>query len=142
VVFRLIKTALKSGAYGQPWKLPCHFPPETLTWTMNVFDSLSKGVTDMFLAILRYKLPFEEVQKYVQEHRDYLDKHYQEKQLIVSGPMMSKTGGVILFRVGTREEVDRIIRHDPYYVHGVAEYEVIEFNPVKHDPVFHEHFLS
>ncbi|WP_124726891.1 YciI family protein [Staphylospora marina] len=95
----------------------------------------------MFVAILRYKLPFEEVQKHVKAHRDYLDGQYREKRLIVSGPMTSKTGGVMVFRVQTREEVDRIIEGDPYYLNGVAEYEVIEFDPVKHDPVFREHFL-
>jgi uncharacterized protein YciI len=102
----------------------------------------NKGaVATMFLAILNYKMPFEETQKYVQAHREYLETQYQDKKLIVSGPMSSKTGGVILFNVESREEVDRIIANDPYYTNQVADYQVVEFSPVKSDPLFRENFI-
>ncbi|MGA9175418.1 MAG: YciI family protein [Thermoactinomyces sp.] len=96
----------------------------------------------MFLAILHYKLPAEEVSKHRQAHRDYLESCYQKKQLIVSGPMVPTTGGLILFRVNKREEVDRIIEQDPFHKNGVADYQVIEFDAVKSDPEFREIFLA
>ncbi|TCS96793.1 YciI family protein [Hazenella coriacea] len=96
----------------------------------------------MFLVLIHYKLPYEEVQNYVQAHRDYLEGLYQQKKLIVSGPMKDLTGGVILMNVQTEEEAQEIITHDPYYINQVGEYEVIPFSPVKSDIKFKEYFIQ
>ncbi|MBH8597623.1 YciI family protein [Thermoactinomyces sp. CICC 10523] len=96
----------------------------------------------MFLAILHYLLTTEEVAKHRQAHRDYLDTCYRKKQLIASGPMVPPTGGLILFRVKKREEVEQIIEQDPFFKNGVAEYQVMEFDAVKSDPEFRAMFLD
>jgi uncharacterized protein YciI len=95
----------------------------------------------MFLAVLRYKVPIEVVEKHVQAHRDYLGKWYERNKLIVSGPMVPRVGGVILFNADSREEVEAIIKEDPFYIEGVADYEMTEFLPVKSDPRFRELFV-
>lgn len=95
----------------------------------------------MFIALLHYQKSFDEVQSHVNAHREYLDSQYQAKKLIVSGPRADKTGGFILFATSNRNEVDTIIADDPYHTLGLAKYEVIEFNPVKHDSRFAELYL-
>ena len=40
----------------------------------------------MFIAILTYKKPLEEVDRYLQAHRDYLAEHYATGDFIMSGP--------------------------------------------------------
>jgi uncharacterized protein YciI len=42
-----------------------------------------------------------------------------------------RTGGVIVARVKTREEVEALIHEDPFYKEGIADYEVVEFQAVK-----------
>jgi uncharacterized protein YciI len=95
----------------------------------------------MFLAVLRYKVPLDVVEKHVQAHRDYLNEWYERNKLIVSGPMVPRVGGVILFNVDSREELEAIIKEDPFHLEGVADYEVTEFLPVKSDPRFRELFV-
>lgn len=95
----------------------------------------------MFIAILHYQKPFDEVQTHVGAHREYLDTQYSIGKLIVSGPKTDKTGGVILFATSNQQEVESIIAQDPYYTEGIATYELIEFNPVKHDPKFADFYL-
>jgi hypothetical protein len=45
-----------------------------------------------------------------------------------------RTGGLIVARVKTREEVDQLIHADPFYQEKIAEYEVIEFQPKSFHP--------
>lgn len=90
----------------------------------------------MFLITLKYLKPLEIVDQYLAEHRSFLDPYYQANQFIVSGPQLPRTGAVMLSQLKDREELIAILKKDPFYIHGVAEYDVIEFMPVK----YHKHF--
>ncbi len=92
----------------------------------------------MFLIELTYQLPWEEVQKYVVEHRAFLGRYYEARELLVSGPKANKTGGIILSLQTNRAAVDELIHHDPFYVKGVAKYTVSEFAAVKFQPEIQE----
>jgi uncharacterized protein YciI len=104
-------------------------------------ESAIKRRISMFLALLHYQKPFDEVQTHVVYHREYLDTQYQAGKMIVSGPRADKTGGFILFATNDRTEVEAIIAADPYHTLGLATYEIIEFNPAKHDLRFAELYL-
>jgi uncharacterized protein YciI len=51
------------------------------------------------IAILRYRKPLEDVLKHVDSHRAYLAGLKQEGMLIASGPMVPRSGGILLVRV-------------------------------------------
>ena len=67
----------------------------------------------MFLILLTYKVPIEEVERVTPAHREFLDRAYKANQLLVSGPQVPRKGGVIVSLVKTRDEVDEIIKADP-----------------------------
>ncbi|WP_325894279.1 YciI family protein [Grimontia sp. NTOU-MAR1] len=48
-------------------------------------------------------------------------------KFIISGRKVPRTGGVILVNAANTDEVDAIIREDPFHVAGVADYDVTEF---------------
>ncbi|MDE6536842.1 MAG: YciI family protein [Muribaculaceae bacterium] len=83
----------------------------------------------MFIAILTYKKPLEEVDRYLQAHRDYLSEHYAAGDFIMSGPQTPRVGGVIVMRAENRSVVDRIIAQDPFKANGIADYQIVEFTP-------------
>jgi uncharacterized protein YciI len=85
----------------------------------------------MFLLLLTYKVPIDQVERVTPAHREFLDQGYREEKLLVSGPRVPRTGGVIVARVKTREEVDALIHEDPFFKEGIADYEVIEFQALK-----------
>jgi uncharacterized protein YciI len=85
----------------------------------------------MYLILLNYKVPIEEVERLTPAHREFLDRAYQAEKLLVSGPKVPRTGGVIIARTKTREEVDQLINEDPFYQEKIADYEVIEFRAIK-----------
>lgn len=92
----------------------------------------------MYIILINYTKPIEEVNAVVADHRAYLDTLYAADKLICSGRRSTLTGGVLLSNAKTREEIDNIIKNDPYNLKQVAEYEVIEFTPGKHHQKFSE----
>ena len=83
----------------------------------------------MFIAILTYKKPLEEVDRFLQAHRDYLAEHYAAGDFIASGPQNPRIGGVIMIKADNRVAVDTIISQDPFNINGIADYQIVEFTP-------------
>ena len=62
----------------------------------------------MFIVTLTYKKPMENVEKYLSEHRKFLDDAYENSFFIVSGPKNPRTGGVIISQLTSRDQLDNI----------------------------------
>jgi uncharacterized protein YciI len=86
----------------------------------------------MFVVKLTYLVSTDEVDKYLSAHREFLDYYYKQGLLVVSGPMKPRTGGIIIAATNDRAYLESIFKKDPYYLAEIAEYEFIEFIPVKH----------
>jgi len=84
------------------------------------------------LAIVRYRLPIEEVPESLREaHRTYLRGLKQEGLLIASGPFKPHSGGAFLLRVpddNAAETLDSIRDQDPFTTHKVAQYELLAWD--------------
>lgn len=83
----------------------------------------------MFIAILTYKKPLSEVDRFLAAHRKYLANHYADGDFIASGPQNPRVGGVIMMKAESREAVDAIISEDPFYINGIADYQIVKFSP-------------
>lgn len=95
----------------------------------------------MFLILVNYKKSIEEIDQHLTEHRAYLDEGYRKNYLITSGPRNPRSGGVILSQLKDRKEIDTFLAADPFSIHHLVEYEVIEFTPVKYHAQF-KHFIE
>ncbi len=83
----------------------------------------------MYIVILRYVRPLEEIDALMGQHVQWLNKHYADGTFVASGRQSPRTGGVILARSGERLALEAMIAHDPFVSNGVATAEVIEFHP-------------
>lgn len=90
----------------------------------------------MFILLVDYKKPLEEVEKHLAEHRAFLDRHYAAGTLVCSGPQHPRTGGVIVCRAADRAAAEMLVAEDPFHVYGIADYTIIEFTATKHLPGF------
>ena len=88
----------------------------------------------MFIVILTYTKPLEEVNQHVEAHRSFLDRYYAEGVLLVSGRQVPPQGGLMVARAESKEKLQDILKQDPYQIAGVASYEIIEFSPIKWQP--------
>lgn len=90
----------------------------------------------MIIALVHYTVPLEEVDRVLADHRAYLAKLYAEKKTICSGRQNPPVGGVIVFNLPTKEAVLELAKDDPFVVHNVARYELVEFAPNLFDERF------
>ncbi|MDD3021576.1 MAG: YciI family protein [Alphaproteobacteria bacterium] len=89
----------------------------------------------MFVVLLHYLKPIEEVERVVVPHRAYLDQLYKDGVLLASGPQIPRTGGVLLAKGMDKEDLWELLHKDPFYTEGIADYKLIEFDPIKHNAV-------
>ncbi|MDX1902371.1 MAG: YciI family protein [Gammaproteobacteria bacterium] len=90
----------------------------------------------MFVILITYKKPLEIVDEYLADHTEFLQKGYEQNYFIVSGRKNPRTGGVIISQLKNRNKLEDILKHDPFYTHEIADYEIIEFIPGKNHPDF------
>lgn len=95
----------------------------------------------MFIIKLTYKKPIEVVDQYVVVHREFLDQCYKQNYFIASGPQNPRTGGIIISQLKDRDQLQTILNKDPFHIHEIADYDIIEFNPIKCHPDF-EKFIA
>lgn len=87
----------------------------------------------MFIVMVNYIKPIEIVDEFLKPHNEYLDKYYSNKKFIFSGRRNPRVGGIIVSGVSSSEEIEAIIKEDPFYKHSIAEYEFIDLTPTKWD---------
>ena len=83
----------------------------------------------MFIISVEYKKPLAEVDSHLPAHIEYLKAQYKAGNFLLSGRKKPRTGGIILSNIGSKEDLDQIIKQDPFYHHQVADYHIIEFEP-------------
>lgn len=83
----------------------------------------------MFVVLLTYTQPLEAVDALVPAHREFLQQMYQAGTFLLSGRKEPRDGGVILANASSLHELQSAIAQDPFQIHGVASYQVIQFIP-------------
>jgi uncharacterized protein YciI len=81
----------------------------------------------MFVIELVYKASLEEIDAHMAAHVRFLKKYYAAGNFLVSGRKIPREGGIILAVGKTRQEIEAIVKEDPFHRHGLADFRVIEF---------------
>ena len=88
----------------------------------------------MFIINLNYIVPLEQLDAHMTDHVKFLRKYYKQNVFLASGRKIPRTGGIILALAKSKEEIDQIIREDPFYTHKLAEFSVTEFQTSQYHP--------
>jgi uncharacterized protein YciI len=81
----------------------------------------------MFVIELIYKAELKEIDAYMAAHVVFLKKYYAAGNFLVSGRKIPRDGGIIVAVAKSRQEIEAIIREDPFYTRGLADFRIIEF---------------
>lgn len=108
---------------------------DPLAWTSRTERTLGVGgrrhtpgiLVDMFVIELTYKADLSEIDAHMKAHVAFLNKYYAAGNFVVSGRKIPRDGGIILAVGGSREEMERIVKEDPFHRHGLADFRIIEF---------------
>ena len=79
----------------------------------------------MFILSLTYIAPLEEADRHMDAHMAWVREGYDGNFFLASGRKIPRTGGVILAR-GERATIEELCAADPFVVHKITEYEIIE----------------
>lgn len=89
----------------------------------------------MYVVELTYLKPLAELDAQLANHRAFLDTQYAKGLFLASGPKNPRDGGIIIVSGRlSRDELDALLAADPFQVHDLASYRVIDFEPVKSAP--------
>jgi uncharacterized protein YciI len=81
----------------------------------------------VFVIELIYKASLEDIDAHMAAHVRFLNKYYAAGNFLVSGRKIPREGGIILSVGKNREEIEAIVREDPFHQHGLADFRIIEF---------------
>lgn len=81
----------------------------------------------MFVIELSYKVDLAEIDAHMAAHVIFLKRYYDSGNFLVSGRKIPRDGGIILAVGKNRRQIETIIQEDPFYVHGLADFRIIEF---------------
>lgn len=88
----------------------------------------------MFVIELNYKVDLSEIDAHMAAHVAFLNKHYAAGHFLVSGRKIPRDGGIILAVGKDRQQIEAIIKEDPFVTHGLADYRIIEFRASQRAP--------
>jgi uncharacterized protein YciI len=81
----------------------------------------------MFVIELIYKVTLAEIDAAMKPHVMFLRKYYAAGNFLVSGRKIPRDGGIILAVGKSREQIEAIVREDPFVQRGLADFRIIQF---------------
>lgn len=84
-----------------------------------------------YAAICKYTLDTSIIAKARPSHREYLTGLEAQNKLVISGPFTDDKGGLLIYEADTAEQVETMVREDPFAIHGVfVSWEIRPWNVV------------
>lgn len=96
----------------------------------------------LYVVMLTYVGPADEVQAHLDSHRDWLIEHARAGRILVAGPLEPRTGGLVLAHCSSRTELDGMLAEDSFYVHRLVDYDIRCFNPALRAAAFPEQWAG
>ena len=81
----------------------------------------------MFIIELTYTAALEEIDAHMAAHVKFLKKYYAAGNFMVSGRKIPRDGGIIVAVATNREQLEAIVREDPFNARGLADFRIIQF---------------
>jgi hypothetical protein len=85
----------------------------------------------IYAAICKYTPDSATIARTRPSHREYLTGLQERDKLVISGPFQDDTGGLLVYEADSVEEVDKMVREDPFGIHGVfVSWEIRPWNVI------------
>ncbi len=81
----------------------------------------------MFIIELVYTADLAQIDARMAAHVAFLKKYYASGNFLVSGRKIPRDGGIIVAMGRSRDEIEAIMREDPFVKHGLANVRIVQF---------------
>ena len=82
----------------------------------------------IYVVVLTYVRPLEEIDEQIPAHVEWLKRGYADGVFIASCRRIPRTGGVILAKSDNLEQLQARLSQDPFQQYGLASADVIPFD--------------
>jgi uncharacterized protein YciI len=95
-----------------------------------------------FLLEGQHLVPFEQrAAELVAAHRQFLQRGYDDGRFLLSGPSVPPTGGILIARAKSIDDLNNFLADEPYSKAKVMRFsKITEFDPVQHQPILKDWF--
>ncbi len=92
----------------------------------------------------QHLVPFEQRDPaLIAAHRRFLQQGYDKGRFLLSGPSVPPTGGVLVARAESLDELHAFLAEEPFCKAKVMRFSrIIEFDPVQHQPALRDWFAG
>lgn len=66
-------------------------------------------------------------QRIMNEHMAYTQKAMDDGMVLMSGLKSNKNGCIFLMKSETQDTIEAYLAHEPFHVHGIQTYTIVEF---------------
>ncbi|MBM7598896.1 uncharacterized protein YciI [Virgibacillus halotolerans] len=80
-----------------------------------------------YYAVLSPMKDEEKSKQYRQDHLDFLKQLAEKGHVFAKGRFTDGTGGLVIYQAESYEEVEQMVKQDPYVLHGARDYEIHEW---------------
>ena len=94
----------------------------------------------IYVVVLTYIKPPEEVDSIIPEHVEWLKKGYSDGVFLASGRRIPRNGGVILAKCNNIESLKERLSLDPFNKLNIAKTEIIPFDATMKSPLLENIF--
>jgi uncharacterized protein YciI len=109
-------------------------PVNVVVRTMAKVPQLTTGVMDMFVIQLRFSTNKANAGQHMEAHNAWLKDSFDKGIFLLAGTIQPKLGGAIFAHNATLEQIQAIVKEDPFVAEGVVAAEIIEITPSKAAP--------
>ncbi len=88
----------------------------------------------MFVIQLRFSTNKANAGQFMDGHNAWLKQGFAEGTFLLAGTIQPKLGGAILAHNATLDQIQAIVKEDPFVVENVVTAEIIEITPSKAAP--------
>jgi uncharacterized protein YciI len=89
-----------------------------------------------FIVEITYRVPWQQMEAEILEHRKILDEGIAEGWVLAAGPREPRIGGIAIVKANSKDELVKFFANGPYIQKKLADYKFTEFNPLKMQPEF------
>ncbi|TDC95932.1 hypothetical protein E1161_03970 [Saccharopolyspora aridisoli] len=88
----------------------------------------------MFVVLLQYTAPEPDIDAQLVDHYEWVTQHYDAGDFIAAGHRHPRNGAVIIARAMSRGRLEAILATDPFALHKLVRYEIVEFQALRTIP--------
>lgn len=85
----------------------------------------------MFIVLLKFSANKANASECMEGHNAWLRKGFEKEVFLLAGSIQPKLGGAIIAHNTTLEQIQEIVREDPFVAENIVDAEIIEITPSK-----------